>query len=157
MEKFYEETKKVFGSKLSFRVLCGIGIVIVILLIFSAGIAVGFRKASFGAAWGEHYMQNFGMPTRQNFGLGANVFPNAHGATGKIIKTELPNIIVEDNNTEKTILVGDDTRIEKGRSRGEASDLKVDDFIVTIGSPNDKGMIEAKFIRILPNPELLNK
>ena len=47
MEKIHENIKKVFEGKNSFRILCGLGIIIVILLIFSAGMKVGFYKASF--------------------------------------------------------------------------------------------------------------
>ena len=163
MKKIYEDIKKVFESRVSFRILCGIGIVIVALLIFSAGVTVGFHKASFGRAWGENYNENFGMG-HYNGDLGGigrigmmDNFPNAHGATGKIIKMELPNIIVQDkDNTEKAILINTDTKIQKGRQSITTNDLKVDDFIVVIGSPNDKGVIEAKFIRVIPSPEFLN-
>ncbi len=34
----------------------------------------------------------------------------------------------------------------------KASDLKVDDSIMVIGSPNDKSEIEARLIRVLPPP-----
>ena len=163
MKKIYEDIKKVFESRFSFKILCGIGIVIIALLIFSAGVTVGFHKASFGRAWGENYNENFGMG-HHNGDLGGigrigmmDYFPNAHGATGKIIKMELPNIIVQDkDNTEKTILINTDTKIQKGRQNITTVDLKVDDFIVAIGSPNDKGVIETKFIRVIPSPELLN-
>ena len=104
MKKIYENIKKVFEGKISFRILCGLGIIIVALLIFSAGIRIGFQKASFGRAWGEHYNENFGMGKRKtNERMGdmrrigvMDYFPNAHGATGKIIKIELPNVIVQD-------------------------------------------------------------
>jgi hypothetical protein len=148
MKKIYEDIKKVFESKISFLILCGIGIVIVILLIFSLGVTVGFRKASFGRAWEENYEHNFGM--RPNFPIFDN-FPNESGAIGKIIKIELPTIIVEDkSNTEKVVLLNDDTQIQKIKENVTANDLKIDDFIVVIGAPNTQGQIEAKFIRIMP-------
>jgi hypothetical protein len=148
MKKIYEDIKKVFESKVSFRILGGIGIVIVLLLIFSAGITVGFHKASFGHAWGENYERNFGMmPGRPMF----DNFPNAGGAIGKIIKIELPTIIVQDkDNTEKVILIKNDTQIQKMKNSITTKDLKIDDFIVVIGVPNGQGQIEAKFIRIMP-------
>jgi hypothetical protein len=40
--------------------------------------------------------------------------------------------------------------IERLRETVKISDLKVDDFVVVIGEPNDSGQIEAKFIRLLP-------
>lgn len=150
MKKIYEDIKIVFESKVAFRILVGVGIVLVTFLIFSAGITVGFHKASFGRAWGENYERNFGMmPNRQMFGR--DNFPNASGAIGKIIKIELPNIIVQGkDNTEKVVLIKDDTKIQEMMSVVKTSDLAVDDYVVIIGSPNVQGQIEAKLIRIMP-------
>ena len=149
-ENVKENIKKILESKVAVRILYGIGIFIVAMLIFSAGITVGFNKASFGHAWGENYERNFGMmPNRLMFG-GDN-FPNAHGAIGKIIKIELPTIIVQDrDNTEKVILIKNDTQIQKLKENITINDLKMDDFIVVIGTPNEQGQIEAKLIRIMP-------
>ena len=150
MEKIHENIKKVFEGRNSFRILCVIGVIIVGLLIFYAGIGVGFRKASFGRAWGENYERNFGMmPNRPMFGK--DNFPNAHGAVGKIIETKLPTIIVQDrDNTEKVILIKTDTQIQKAMEKIAVNDLKMDDFVVVIGTPNKQGQIEAKFIRVMP-------
>jgi len=152
MQKLHEKILKIFESKVLVGILYGVGIVIVIVLIFSAGVSVGFRKASFGRAWGENYERNFGMmPNRPPFGK--DNFPNAHGAAGEIIKVELPILIVQDReNTEKVILIADDTKIQKMREDVKIDELKINDFVVIIGSPNDKGQIEAKFIRIMPMP-----
>ena len=151
MEKIHEDIKKIFEGKGPFRILCGIGILIIALLIFSAGINVGFHKASFGRAWGENYERNFGMMQNRPM-FGQDNFPNANGAIGKIIKITLPTIIVQDkNNTEKVISIKDDTQIQKIRENITKNDLKVDDFIVVIGNPNEQGQIEAKFIRVMPS------
>ena len=84
--------------------------------------------------------------------------PNAHGAVGKILKIELPTIIVEDKDaTEKVIVLTENTKIQNGTTTVTPLDLKINDFIITIGSPNDQGQVEAKFIRILPAPESLNQ
>lgn len=156
MKKIHEKILSFFESKILVGVLYGIGIVIVLILIFSAGFSVGFHKASFGRAWGENYERNFGMmPGRPEFGR--DNFPNAHGSVGKIIKIELPTIIVEDKDaTEKVVLLNTSTKIQQKRKIIEQKDLKIDDFVVIIGSPNDKGQIEAKFIRIMPSPNFLN-
>lgn len=153
MERMKENVRKVFESKSLFGILLLLGILIIATLIFAGGVAVGFHKATFEHNWEAHYEQNFGMmPGR----LGGNNSPTAHGATGKIIKIELPNIIVEDkDNTEKVIETTDDTKIQTGRTTITATDLKIDDYVVVIGNPDDKGEIEAKLIRIIPSPELL--
>lgn len=167
MEKIHTNIKKFFESKVYFNILVTIGILITLGLVFGAGISVGVHKSSFGRAWGEHYNENFGMGrknTRPVFNMMRNgnnmmnYFPNAHGATGKIIKLELPNIIIQDkDNIEKIISLNNDTQIQKARENIKVSDLKIDDFIVVIGTPNEKGVIEAKFIRELPSPEFLTQ
>ncbi|MEI8174360.1 MAG: hypothetical protein WCG28_00225 [bacterium] len=150
MEKVHENIKKIFEGKGSFRILCGIGIIIIVLLIFYAGIRVGFHKASFGHAWGENYERNFGMMQSRPM-FGQDNFPNAHGAIGKVIKITLPTIIVQDrDNTEKVILTKNDTQIQKLKENITLNDLKIDDFIIVVGTPNQQGQIEAKFIRIMP-------
>lgn len=158
MKKIKEKIEKMFESKIFVGILYGIGIIIILALVFSAGISVGFHKASFGKAWGENYEKNFGMmgSPRDGFNFGKNNFPNAHGAIGKIIKVELPTLIVQDkDNTEKVILIKEDTKIQMMKNNISKTDLKINDFIVVVGSPNDGGQVEAKLIRIMPNPELL--
>jgi hypothetical protein len=124
--------------------------VIIALLIFSIGVIVGFHKASFERDWGENYERNF-SPKPNGPIFNPNNFPNADGAIGKIIKITLPTIIVEDkNHTEKIILLKDDTQIQEMRTPIAGNDLKMDDFVVVIGTPNTQGQIEAKFIRVMP-------
>ncbi len=53
---------------------------------------------------------------------------------------------------EKIILVKDDTEIRELRNALKIDDLKINDYVVVIGEPNDSGQIEAKFIRIMPAP-----
>ena len=164
-----EDIKKVLESKIAIKVLYGIGVVIIAMLIFKAGIIIGFQKASFGKAWGEHYNENFGMGHHIERNIGPvggmmdkvgmmDYFPNAHGATGRIIKIESPNIIVQDKtNTEKVIAVNTGTTIEIGREEMKIADLKIDDFIVVVGTPNEQGQIEAKLIRVIPAPQFLKQ
>lgn len=163
MKNIFEEIKKAFSSKLLSIVLSLLGVFLLVMLVFSAGVSVGFNKASYGRAWGEHYQENFGGG---RFGLQANDlgrmgmmddFTNPHGTAGKIIKIELPNILVSDEDgTEKTIVITDDTNIRKTSTNILATDLLVDDFVVVVGSPNLRGVIEAKMLRVLPSPDLLN-
>lgn len=159
MKNIKEKIEKMFESKIFIGVLYGIGAMIILMIVFSFGVSFGSHRASFGKAWGENYERNFGRMSPPPFGLDSNNdnFPNAHGAIGKIIKIELPTLIVQDkDNTEKVILIKNDTKIQKMRASLLESDLHIDDFIVVVGSPNDVGQIEAKLIRIMPSPELLN-
>jgi len=149
------DPQKIFQSKIFKKVLGGIGIAALALLVFQAGILVGYRKAVFGYRWGENYHRNFGGPREGLFGhmreLGANDLMNSHGTFGKIIKIELPHITVEgENKTEKIILVNNTVTIRKFRDTVTPADLKINDYIVVIGEPNDAGQVEAKLIRVLP-------
>lgn len=146
---------KLFQSK-SFKVgLIVLGAFIVLLLVFRAGVFVGYKKAQFSYRWGENYHRNFAGPRsgffgdfRRGFGDRGG-FINAHGTFGSVIKVDGNTIIVKGrDNVEKTVLVSDNTTINKGRETIKVSDLKVDDRVVIIGSPNDQGQIEAKLIRV---------
>ncbi|MBY0376496.1 hypothetical protein K2P96_00800 [Patescibacteria group bacterium] len=154
MENLDTQAKKISESKTLTTTTKVLGVLIVAFIIFSAGISVGYRKASFGRDWGEHYNENFGF-NGGRMGVGMmGYFPNAHGANGEIIRTSLPNIIVEDNeNTEKSVLLTENTKIQKGNNLLQATELNTGDFIVVIGTPNMGGVIEAKLVRVLPNPE----
>ena len=139
-----------FESKILVGVLYGVGIALVLALVFSAGISVGSHKASFGRAWGDNYERNFGMMSGR-MGFGRDNLPNSNGAVGKIIKITLPTMIVQDrDNTEKAILIKNDTKIQKMRTEITVNDLTLNDFVTIIGSPNAQGQIEAKFIRVMP-------
>lgn len=159
MTDIKSKLKKIMEAKMFMKVICILGVIIIIALIFQAGFFVGFKKASFGHDWNNNYEKNFGPSHRGPFimegGFGdLKDLPNAHGAIGRIIKTELPTVIVMDDKdkVEKVVLVNDNTEIRKMRDKVAREDLKVDDFIVVIGAPNTQGQIEAKLIRLLPAP-----
>lgn len=153
-----EKIKKVFESKTFRVVLYTIGTLAVLLLIFHAGMMAGFRRASFIHNWGNNYETNFGSPRMGPRMMGGNgdgfYSPNSHGSIGKIIKIELPNIVVldEKENTEKVIIINDKTEVRKIRDSITADSLKVDDRIVVMGVPNQSGQIEARLIRLFPFP-----
>ena len=149
MEKFFVSNKlrKVVG------ILLALGI---ILFIFEAGVLVGYKSAFFSSHLGDNYYKNFegrepGEEVLSNFNP-ANL-PSANGATGLILKISLPSIIVADKDgIEKTITVTDDTIFRQFRGNITATDLKVGDFIVVVGSPDDTGAIVAGLVRVLPPP-----
>ncbi len=151
--------KKILESKTFLTIICTLGVLAVLFLVFQAGRQAGFRKASFGRDWGKNYEMNFGSPQRGPKMMGEqfgdfNNLPNAHGAIGKIIKITLPTLIVldEKDNTEKVVLVSEKTEIRMMKDAVKKEDLKIDDHIVVIGVPNSSGQIEARLIRFLPVP-----
>ena len=147
--------KDFFESKSFKKVIWCMGILIAVLIIFQAGIFVGFHQADFSYKGGENYYRTFGGGSRESMhgfipGIPPEEFSQAHGVSGKIIKIDLPNIFIEGNDAiEKSILIGDDTIIKRFRQTQRPTDLKVDDDVIIIGSPNSEGQIEAKLIRVI--------
>jgi hypothetical protein len=139
------------------QIIIGLAVFVIICLIFWIGMFIGGLKAGFSYRWAESYHKNFAGP-RDGFlndwrSLPKGGFINAHGVFGQIIKIEESAIVIKgDGNVEGIVIVKDDTIIERLKEIVKISDLKVDDFIVVIGEPNDSGQIEAKFIRLLPPP-----
>jgi hypothetical protein len=151
--------KKILESKNFKTLIYTLGILFIVLMIFQAGMLAGYKKASFGRNWGDNYERNFGFPPDGSRMMGGEFgglgnFPNAHGAIGKIIKLELPTMIVldEKDNTEKVVVVNDKTEIRLMRDVTTPEKLKLDDHIIIIGEPNSSGQIEARLIRFLPAP-----
>jgi hypothetical protein len=65
--------------------------------------------------------------------------PNSHGAIGKIIKTEIPYIIVQDDSQiEKIISLKEDTKILRGNRGISPAELSVNNFVVVIGNPDEE-------------------
>jgi len=148
---------KMFESKNFKGALIGVGAFIAVLLIFGAGMAIGFKKADFSFRWGDNYHKNFGGPRGGFFkDFTGRDFIEAHGVFGQIIKIDGQMIIIKgQGNVERLVVVKDTTIINRGRETIKISDLKVDDSVVIVGQPNASGQIEAKLIRIMPLPPVL--
>ncbi len=134
------------------KIIIGLVSIIIIILIFGAGIFIGETKARFSYRWAENYQRNFAGP-RGGF-LGRfpaspdGDFIESHGVFGQIIKINSDLVIKGQNNIERIVLISTSTVIQKARQTITKDDLKVDDNVTVIGSPNDQGQIEAKLIRV---------
>jgi hypothetical protein len=144
---------KIKPDILKWIIICLAGFVVVVL-IFGAGVKIGTLKARYSYRWAENYQRNFAGPRGgflENFrqGFGDRDFINAHGTFGSIIKIDGNTVIVKGkDDVEKTVLLSEKTIITANRKSLKAGDLKVDDQVVIIGSPNERGQIEAKLIRV---------
>jgi hypothetical protein len=136
------------------NIVVAIGVIVVAILIFQAGMFVGYRKAAFSFHFDENYYHEFDSQSNGMMnGFPQGNFLGASGAVGKIIKITPPTFVVAGpDNLEKVVLMSDDTIIRQFRNTLSQSDLKVDDYVVVIGSPNDQGQIDAKLVRLLPTP-----
>ena len=145
-----------FLKKHAFIAIAGLVAALAILLIvFQAGVTVGFRKADFNCRWSENYHRNFGGPPPAGMmGLiDQDDSVQSHGVFGRVIGTATGSLVVKQNDgVEKVVLLDDDTVIQMLRTRVAPSEVHVNEMAVVIGSPNDQGQIEAAFIRLLPPP-----
>jgi len=152
------EISKIFQSKPFQITLLTIGALIILLVVFVAGTFAGYHKSKFSCRWDEHYMQNFIGPHKgpmKEFGkeFKGGKFMNAHGVSGTIIKLDGDTFVLKGTDgLEKIIFLTDKTIINRFKETIKVTDLKVDDNLVVIGSPNDAGQIEAKLIRVMPAP-----
>lgn len=148
--------KSFFKSKPLGVVIVAVGVLAVLFLVFLAGEAVESRKADFSYRWSENYYRNLVGPrpaTPFDMMRGGD-FMIGHGTAGSIIKIDNNILTIKDerDGSEKTVVVGSDTAIRRFRDTLKLSDLKVDNDIIVIGSPNSSGQIEAKLIRVMPPP-----
>lgn len=148
------EKESLIQSKVFWGILAGLLVLALMFLSFQMGQMVGFRKAKFSLDWGNNYHRNFGGPPRgfMNEMEGPEFMPGS-GTFGQIIKIDGNNLLIRDKDgTERSLLLHEETSIRKFRDDIKSSDLKIDDLVVVIGSPSSSGQIEAKFIRVLPQP-----
>lgn len=135
-----------------------VGSVILVLVIFSAGVSVGIHKARFSNKFAENYERNFmgpkGGPMMDGPGeffddMGGRGWRNAHGIAGTIVSIADNSIVIKDrDDKENTIDVNDNTIIKDGRDSIKITDLKNDERIVVMGKPGDNGAINADLIRV---------
>lgn len=153
-----EQIKEVFKKSKVKKIVYVLGCIFVGLLIFQAGMFVGFKKAGFAFRNGEKYFREISGKSDDQFtGFSRSDFTNSHGSIGKIISINLPYITLADKDgTEKTILISTSTNIRKFRDSIKAEDLKVNDFVVVIGD-SDEGTpdVEAMLIRVVPSPIMM--
>ncbi len=151
--------QKIFESRILKTIIYSLAIIILAILIFQAGVFVGYRKAAFSYQWGENYYRAFGDTGRKPMmgGFVLDGLTGAHGVAGKIMKVSLPNFIIEgQDKIEKMIFIKDDTVINRSRDSIKSSELQAGDFVIVIGSPDDEGKIQANLIRLAPPPEFFN-
>ena len=132
-----------------------VGVLAVALVSFSAGVAVGLRKARFSYAWGENYERHFlGGPRGQMPGDMMDIpdgrgFRNPHGTSGAVVSVAEYMLIVKDSDSqESNVRLSDQTRIMKQREEVTANEIRKDDMVMIIGKPAEDGVVVADFIRV---------
>lgn len=157
----YKHFKTFFERNASKKILYGVLVFFVALIIFQAGVSVGYHKASFSYGAGDNFHRIYGQSERYGMmgrggmmgGFPGNEFTSGYGTTGVIVKIALPQIMVAGvDKVEKIITVDEKTLVRLFRDDIKATDLRVGDTIIVVGAPNSASQIEAKLIRVLPPP-----
>ncbi|HEU5114215.1 MAG TPA: hypothetical protein VFT82_00435 [Candidatus Paceibacterota bacterium] len=139
-----------FSSRRGKKIVIGVIAAIGALLIFQAGIFVGYHKALFSYRGGERFVSMMQGP-RMMQGYDDDFSPS-HGAFGRIVSVALPSFVVASpNNTEQTVYVGNGTVIRMFRNTASTSDIQPERYAAVLGEPDPSGFIEARFIRIMPS------
>lgn len=141
-------------SKAAKTTLVVIAAVIVGLLVFRAGLLVGYRKARFSYGLGDRYDRNFVGPRGGMMGgFRGDGYFGAHGVTGRVLGIEGGTLLVEDRDgSEKTVTIDANTAIRLYRDTVTPEEIQPDDYVTVIGEPDATGDVVAKFIRIMPEP-----
>ncbi len=146
-----KEFENIISSKKVRLTACVIGVIVLALLIFHAGVVFGSHRNSFGGPSGRPSMdRGFRPPFFPNgFELPRSFIPNSHGAVGSITAITLPTLTMETREgTSKTIFVGTSTMIQSTKDT-DAKTLSVGNKIIVLGESDSQGRIDAKLIRIL--------
>jgi len=147
-------TQDFFTSPRFNRIVIGLAAALVILVVFQAGIFVGYRKGLQISSWETDLGRNVDDPHSLFAPFMHDVDdPGSHGAVGFVISVHQPNFMVKgDAQAEQVIMLGPDTEIRRMHDVASTSDLQPGIPVVVIGTPGSDGRLHATFIRILPAP-----
>jgi hypothetical protein len=154
------DINKFLQSEKYSRLIKTLGILLAVLVIFSAGLFVGYHKAEFSYRWSDNYYRDFGGPLSPFAPFGpagisddADNIPTPHGAFGTIIGVNLPTFAVKGpDEAEKVVVIGPHTIIRSMRNLGTTTDIHTGQSVIIIGEPDSQGQINASFVRIVPAP-----
>ena len=146
-------------------VLILVGVLVLVLVSFSLGMAAGIHKARFSYAWGENYAHNMGDSRCVLQGdLGSSMmngqrdmddlggYRNAHGVSGTVISVMDTSLVVRDrDDRENTVGVTDQTVIRRQQDVLKLGDIRPNDQVAVVGRPGAAGVVDAEFIRVFPS------
>ena len=132
--------------------------ILLMLVIFSAGMFVGYHKARFSYEWNANYARNISNPDSMFAPFMHDTdHGDAHGAIGEIVSIRSPLIMIKNPfEAEKILIIDQGTMIRHLYGIASTSDLAVGEHIIALGSPDQNGQVHATFIRIIPSPENLS-
>jgi hypothetical protein len=144
--------KEFVRSRTFTRIIYIIGGLLIALIVFQAGIFVGYRIAAFSINWNDSHSAGVRNPPSIFAPFARDTDDmNPHGAIGEIISIKIPEFMVKGpSGDEEIVLLSATTSIRNLRTAATSSDLTVGQQVVVIGAPDEKGQIHASFVRIIP-------
>lgn len=147
--------KDYFQSHTISKIIAVLAGLLLILLIFQAGVLVGYRRGQFASNWTAAYGPGMMGEPRSIFAPfmhdGDDV--NPHSSIGEVVSVKLPSIMIKGaNSAEQIVTVSPTTTIRYMHTNASTSDLVPGSQVLVIGEPEDNGSIDAVLIRIMPMP-----
>lgn len=151
------DLKDLHQSRTVRGILIGILATLIVIIIFQAGVFVGYRKAAFSFRLGDNYYKTFrGGEAMKVVGFDNGPIPGGHGAVGRIVRINLPELVIaSEGDIEKTVILGSSTIIKRFDNSISPQEIMTDDYAVILGSPDDEARIMAKFVRLMPPPQMM--
>ena len=151
-----KDIKKFFETKTYSHLLLILVILLIAWIIFAAGIFIGYHKAVFLNDWDDSYRQGMMNPNSPLAPFMHNSDEvNPHGAMGEIVSVNFPVIMIKGpESAEQVVIISSTTMIRILHGMASVNDIKNGQYVVAVGEPNNKGEIQATFIRIVPPPPI---
>ncbi|MDE2041379.1 MAG: hypothetical protein KGI59_03310 [Patescibacteria group bacterium] len=147
--------KSYFSSGTVSKIILVLAIVLIALVIFQAGMIVGYHRGVFAGDWDGNYERSVFdphsvfAPLMRDFSRGDVM--NGHGTIGEITDLSLPTLMVKGPGTiEQVVAVSPTTTVRVMHMPATIQDLRTGEQIVVIGEPGMNGQINASFIRVIP-------
>lgn len=116
--------------------------IVILLLVFGFGIAVGYRRALFASEFGENYYHNFSGGMRGGMMPPGGPPIALHGVAGEVIDIESSTISVRDSmGNEDSVAVLATTPIREMDNYITINDVDAGEGIIAIGEPNSIGRV----------------
>ena len=143
----------VFSPRLQ-RLLIGVGVIVLLLATFTAGVHVGERKARHFSGWYKNTrpLSRSSRPQRPTYPFNRMPMPLEHGVFGKVLSISDHTVMVEGKDgLEQQVQVSTSTSIRLNQDQRSLQDLQTGVEISVFGRPLPDGSIQAHLIRLLPH------
>ena len=126
-----------------------VGELVLLLVVFGLGMAVGDHRSLFASRFGENYYHNFlGMGDGFGGRMEMGHF-NTHGVAGTVIDVTSSTISVKNfRGSEESVAILPETIVSENDNTVSSTVITVGNDVIVVGQPDNQGEIRARFIRL---------